>query len=187
MIINSLKWAVLLPAAMLVAGAVTSWSLWIGVLCSLTLLAVTAGLVGGVWHRAGAATVASVSIGALMLFAGPTVYDLYLKSLGDPVAAVVVKVVDEDNERGADLFCTVTELGGDHEVHLLSQTENCWDQYRVGDQVDLLKDPLGVLKPRLADVPGQQDDHEIGYAITAGLTLLTGLTIFYGGRRRRTE
>lgn len=178
-------WAIVLPVAMFAATTVTLWSLWIGVVCNLAVLAVTATLIGYKWGRAGAATLAAVLIGALMLFAGPAVYDLYLKSVGKPVAVEVTKVVDEDNRRGNDLVCTVKELGGQQREHVLTQRENCWEQFRAGDRTEILVDPLGILKPRLADAPGKDPDPTL--AITAGLTGLTALTIFYGSRRRRTR
>jgi hypothetical protein len=183
--VNSLKWAVLLPVLMFVAGAVTLWSLILGVFFSLAVLAVATVLLGSTWGRPWAAVVGALSIGGVMLFAGQATYDLYLAGLGEPVSAVVVQVVDEDNRRGNDLVCTVAELGGEHKTHELTQRENCWEQYKAGDQVEILKDPLGIVEPRLPDTHEQQNDHRISYQITIGLTLLTALTVFVAGRRRK--
>jgi hypothetical protein len=178
-------WAVLLPAAMLLGAGIGQWVLWIGVVVMLATLAVTASLIGGVWHRAGAATLASASVFALMLFAGPAMYEVYMKTVGDPVPAVVTEVTEENNRRGADWFCTVEEIGGAHDVHEVSQQENCFGQAEVGDRVEIRKDPLGLLDPRLPDSPDQQNTTEITVAITAGLVLLTAATTFYAGQRRR--
>jgi hypothetical protein len=120
-----------------------------------------------------------------MLFAGPAMYEVYMKTVGDPVAAVVTEVTEEDNRRGADWFCTVQETGGDHRTYEVSQQENCFGQARVGDRVELREDPLGLLDPRLPDSPDRQNTTEITVAITAALVLLTAAATFYAGQRRR--
>ncbi|MFI6728327.1 hypothetical protein [Streptomyces atratus] len=96
-----LMWAVLLPCLMILGAGIGQWVLWIGVVIMLVAVAVAACLIGGAWGRAGAATLASVSGFALMLFAGPAMYEVYMKTAGDPVAAVVTEVTDENNRWGA--------------------------------------------------------------------------------------
>lgn len=184
-VFSSLMWAVLLPGSIVLGAGIGQWLIWVGVVIALAGLAFAVCLIGGVWHRAGAATLASIGGFALMLFAGPAMYEVYMKSVGDPVPAVVTEVIDEDNRRGPDWFCTVQETGGDHETYEVSQQENCFGQAKVGDRVEIRKDPLGLLDPRLPDSPDQQNTTDITVAVTAGLILLTAATIFYAGQRRR--
>jgi hypothetical protein len=183
--LNSLAWAVLLPGSMIVGAGIGQWVIWIGAVVMLVAVAVAACLIGGVWHRAGAAAPASFGGFALMLFAGPAAYEVYMKSMGDPVSAVVTEVTDRHNRHDADMFCTVREIGGDHKTYEVSQQENCFGQAEVGDHVEIRKDPLGLLDPRLPDSPDQQNTTEVTVAISAGLTLLTAAATFYGGQRRR--
>ncbi|OAR27034.1 hypothetical protein A8W25_01780 [Streptomyces sp. ERV7] len=183
--LNSAMWALLIPGGMALGAGIGQYALWLGVILTLGLTAVAACLIGGAWHRAGAATLASVGCFALVLFAGPAMYEVYMKTAGDPVPAVVTQVVDEHNRRGADLVCTVAETGGDHTVHKVSQQQNCFGQAEVGDRVEIRKDPLGLLKPRLPDSPDQEDTTETTVDITLGLLLLTAATTFYAGQRRR--
>ncbi|MFD4761420.1 hypothetical protein ACFWOJ_21835 [Streptomyces sp. NPDC058439] len=184
-VFNSLLWALLLPGLMILGAGIGQWVLWIGVVVMLSAIVVAACLIGGAWHRAGAATLASVSGFALTLFAGPAMYEVYMKTAGDPVAAVVTEVTNEHNRRGADWFCTVEEVGGDHKEHELSEQQNCFGQANVGDHVEIRKDPLDLLAPRLPDSPDQRNTTESTVDITAGLLLLTAVTVFYGGQRRR--
>ncbi|WP_406496463.1 hypothetical protein OG936_20330 [Streptomyces sp. NBC_00846] len=182
---SSLMWAVLLPGLMILGAGIAQWVMWAGVVVMLAAVAVAACLIGGVWDRAGAAALASVSGFALMLFAGPAMYEVYMKTAGDPVAAVVTEVTDEDNRQGADWFCTVEEVGGDHKEYEVSEQQNCFGQAKVGDRVEIRKDPLGLLAPRLPDSPDQRNSTESTVDITAGLLLLTAVSVFYGGQRRR--
>lgn len=182
---NSALWALLLPAVLLLGAALGQWVIFAGVVVMLAAIAVTACLIGGFWHRAGAATLASVCSFALLLFAGPAVYEVYMKTVGDPAPAVVTQVTDEHNRRGADMFCKLRETGGDREEHEVSQQENCFGQARAGDHVEIRKDPLGLFDPRLPDSPDQQNTTRITVGITAGLLLLTAGSILYGGLRRR--
>ncbi|MFD9560687.1 hypothetical protein [Streptomyces sp. NPDC059994] len=183
--LNSAMWALLIPGGTALGAAIAQHTVWVGVIVMLGFTAVAACLIGGFWHRARAATLASVSCFALMLFAGPAMYEVYMKTAGDPVPAVVTQVVDTHNRRGPAMFCTVTETGGDHTVHKVSQQQNCFGQAKVGDRVEIRKDPLGLLKPRLPDSPDQEDTTEITVAITLGLLLLTIATVFHAGQRRR--
>ncbi|HBF81030.1 MULTISPECIES: hypothetical protein [Streptomyces] len=182
---GSLVWAVALPAVIILGSGLGQWMTWLGVVVMLGAVAVAACLIGGVWHRAGAATLASVAGFGLMLFAGPAVYEVYMKTVGDPVAAVVTEVTDRQQRRGADMFCTVEERGGDRTRHEVSQQENCFGQAEVGDRVEIRKDPLGLFDPRLPDSPDQRNTTEITVAVTTGLALLTAAATFYGGQRRR--
>ncbi|MFH9586899.1 hypothetical protein [Streptomyces luteogriseus] len=183
--VSSLLWAVLVPTVLLLGSAIGQWMTWLGVVVALAAIAVAAAVVGGSWHRAGAATLVSFAGFALMLFAGPAMYEAYMKTVGEPVDAVVTQVADRDQRRGPDMFCTVRELGGGRETHEVSQQENCFGQARPGDRVEIRKDPLGLLDPRLPDSPDQRNTTEITIAVTAGLTLLVAASTFYGGQRRR--
>lgn len=185
--VNSLAWAVLLPGSVIVGAVLGQWLTWVGVILMMAAIAVTACLIGGFWHRAGAAALASAAGFALMLFAGPAVYEVYMKTLGEPVDAVVTQVTDRHSRRGPDMYCTVRETGGTHRTYEVSQQENCFGQAKAGDHVEIRKDPLGLLDPRLPDSPDQQNSTEITVAVSAGLTLLTASATFYGGLRRRTD
>lgn len=184
--LNSLVWAVLLPGAVIVGSVLGQWLTWVGVILMMAAIAVAACLIGGFWHRAGAATLASATGFGLMLFAGPAAYEVYMKTVGEPVDAVVTQVTDRHNRRGPDMYCTVRETGGSHRTYEVSQQENCFGQAEAGDHVEIRKDPLGLLDPRLPDSPDQRSTTEITVAITAGLTLLMAASTFYGGLRRRT-
>lgn len=183
--VGSALWAVLVPALLLLGSAVGQWMTWLGVVVVLAVIAVAACVIGGSWHRAGAATLVSFGGFALMLFAGPAVYEGYMRAVGEPVDAVVTQVADRDQRRGPDMFCTVRELGGDRRTYEVSQQENCFGQTGPGDRVEIRKDPLGLLDPRLPDGPDQRNTTEITLAITAGLTVLVAAGTFYGGQRRR--
>jgi hypothetical protein len=184
--LNSLVWALLLPGSVIVGSVLGQWLTWVGVILMMAAIAVAACLIGGFWHRAGAATLASATGFGLMLFAGPAAYEVYLKTVGEPVDAVVTQVTDRHNRRGPDMHCTVREIGGSHRTYEVSQQENCFGQAKSGDHVEIRKDPLGLLEPRLPDSPDQRNTSEITVAITAGLTLIMAAATFYGGLRRRT-
>ncbi|MFD5336974.1 hypothetical protein [Streptomyces hawaiiensis] len=183
--VGSVLWAVLVPALLLLGSAIGQWMTWLGVVVVLAVIAVAACVIGGSWHRAGAATLVSFGGFALMLFAGPAVYEGYMRTVGEPVDAVVTQVADRDRRRGPDMFCTVRELGGDRRTYEVSQQENCFGQAGPGDRVEIRKDPLGLLDPRLPDGPDQRNTTEITLAITAGLTVLVAVGTFYAGQRRR--
>ncbi|MGP3975708.1 hypothetical protein ACTWQF_17205 [Streptomyces sp. 8N114] len=174
-----------LPGLMILGAGIGQWVLWVGVVVMMAVVAGAACLIGGAWHRAGAATLVSFGGFALMLFAGPATYEIYMKTAGDPVAAVVTEVTDQHNRRGPDMFCTVEEVGGERKKYEVSQQENCFGQAEQGDRVEIREDPLGLLDPRLPDGPDQQNTTEITLGITAGLTALTAAGTFYGGQRRR--
>lgn len=180
---NSLKWAVLVPVLLTLGAWLAQYpygGIVLGVIVSLATVAVAAIVAGGAWHRAGAAVLVCCSGFALMLFAGPGLYELYMKAVGEPVPAVVTKVQD----RKERLYCTVAETGGDHKVREISQQQNCFDHIKPLQRVTLRADPLGVLDPRLPDGPGQPG-LDVTLMISAGLFVLTGGAMFYAGRRRR--
>ncbi|MEV0241875.1 hypothetical protein AB0I06_18360 [Streptomyces sp. NPDC050674] len=182
---GSVLWALLVPGLLLLGSALGQWVTWLGVVVVLAVIAVAAWRVGGVWRRAGAATLVSFGGFALMLFAGPAVYEAYMTTVGQPVDAVVTRVADRDQRRGPDLFCTVRELGGDRRTYEVSQRENCFGQAGPGDRVEIREDPLGLLDPRLPDSPDQRNTTEITLAATAALTVLVAAGTLYGGLRRR--
>ncbi|MGA5896713.1 hypothetical protein [Streptomyces venetus] len=183
--VSSALWAVLVPASLLLGSVLAQWVTWLGVVVALATIAVAACVVGGSWHRAGAATLVSFGGFALMLFAGPAAYEGYMKAVGEPVDAVVTRVADRDQRRGPDMFCTLRELGGDRKTYEVSQQENCFGQARPGDRVEIRKDPLGLLDPRLPDSPDQRNTTEITLVVSAALTLLVAAGTFYAGQRRR--
>ncbi|WP_345437118.1 hypothetical protein [Actinoallomurus vinaceus] len=186
---SSLTWACAIPVLFVLGAWLAQYPhglIVVGVIVALATWAVAATLAGGVWHRAGAAVVVSCSGLALTLFAGPGLYELYMKTLGTPASATVTKVEDRHNRRGADLFCTVVETAGEVKTYVLSEQQNCYDDVKALQRVTLRKDPLGLLKPRLPDGP----DHpplSVTAQIAAGLFVLTGATMFYAGQRRRPE
>ncbi|MEU2446387.1 hypothetical protein ABZ588_23075 [Streptomyces althioticus] len=182
---NSLLWAFGVTAGLLLGAALAAWVTWLGVVVGLAAVAVAAWLVGGVWHRAGAAVTVSFGGLALMMFASPAVYEGYMGAVGEPVDAVVVQVVDEERRRGPSMFCTLRELDGERRVHRVSQQENCFGQAKAGDRVTIVKDPLDLLDPRMPDGPEQEDSKRITLAATVGLTALVLGTTVYAGLRRR--
>ncbi|MFF5537146.1 hypothetical protein ACFY71_32570 [Streptomyces cinerochromogenes] len=185
--VNSSGWAVAVPVLLLFGAGVAQWVTLLGVVVVLAVLAVATCLVGGVWHRAGAATLVAVSGFALTLFAGPAVYEGYMRTVGEPVDAVVVDVVDLHRKHGADMMCTVRELGGERRTFEVSQMQNCFGQAGKGDRITVREDPLGLLDPWLPHGPDDQDTSEITAATTAGLTVVVGASVFYGGQRRRNR
>lgn len=184
-VVNSLKWAVAVPVLLLFGAGVAQWVTLLGVVVVLAVVAVATCLVGGVWHRAGAATLAAVAGFALTLFAGPAVYEGYMRTVGEPADVVVVDVVDLHRKHGADMMCSIRELGGEQRTFEVSQMQNCFGQAKKGDQIVVREDPLGLLDPWLPY--GSEDRHtsEITVVTTIGLTLGVGASVFYGGQRRR--
>jgi hypothetical protein len=176
---------VAVPVLLLCGAGVMQWVMLLGVVVVLAVVAVATCLVGGVWQRAGAATLVAVAGFALTLFAGPAVYEGYMRTVGEPVDAVVVDVVDLDRRHGADIVCTVRELGGERRTFEVSQMQNCFGQSAKGDRIVVREDPLGLLDPWLPYGPEDQDTSEITSATTIGLTVVVGGAVFYGGQRRR--
>ncbi|GAA2346708.1 hypothetical protein [Streptomyces cuspidosporus] len=182
--VNSLVWGLSVPLAFTVAAwlaQLPSVGIYVGVVLALGTFAVAATVAGGVWHRAGAAVLVSCGGFALTLFAGPGLYELYMKTLGEKVPAVVTKVEERDDKR----YCTVEEATGGHAVHEISQQQNCFDHIKPRQRVTLRQDPMGVLEPRLPDGPDQEGRTGLTLAISAGLFAVTGGSMFYAGQRRR--
>ncbi|MER7968380.1 hypothetical protein ABTX35_05075 [Streptomyces sp. NPDC096080] len=180
---GSLLWAVGLTAAMVVGAGIAQWVTWLGAVLSLASVAVTACLVGGVWHRAGAAAVASVTGSGLVLFAGPALYEVYMRSAGEPVPAVVTSVA----ERPGAGRCALRELDGGHRAYEVAQQGNCFGRARAGDRVEIRVDPLGLLEPRLPDATDQPSTTDATAAVAACLALTTAAAVLHGGRRRRAD
>ena len=125
---KSLGWGLLVPVSFTAGGFLAQYPHGLvvaGVVVALAALAVAATLAGGVWHRPGAAVVLSCAGLALTFFAGPGLYELYMRTAGKPVHAVVAHVEKRDARRGADLSCTVVEAGGGRAVHHLTEQQNC--------------------------------------------------------------
>jgi hypothetical protein len=186
-LLGSLVWALAVPLALTFAGWLAQYPyglIAVGVIVALAVVAVAAVVAGSVWHRAGAATIASFGGLALVLFAGPGLYQLYMETLGTPTSAVVAKVEDRHHRHGADWFCTVVETTGDHAAHEISEQENCQGQFKPLQHVTLRADPLGLLDPRLPSGPGETTVTTT-LMISIGLFVLTGGAMGYAGLRRR--
>ncbi|MEU4892960.1 hypothetical protein AB0B12_17290 [Streptomyces sp. NPDC044780] len=183
---NSLKWAVLIPVVATAAGFLAQYPygmLWLGVLIVLGAAAAAAIVAGGLWHRAGAATLAAFATMALALFAGPALYELYVKQVGDRVDALVADTGTHTNHKGTELdVCRVVDTSGT--VRDLSEQQNCQGQFRPEQHVVLFVDPLGALDPWV-EATGERTVDGVGLGITAGLFAVTGSALFYAGQRRR--
>ncbi|MFI1356780.1 hypothetical protein ACH4TV_24845 [Streptomyces sp. NPDC020898] len=186
--LNTLKWALLIPVTGVAAGVLGQYSygMWAGVVVTLAVAATAAVVAGGVWHRAGAATLASVAALALPFFAGPAFYETYIKQLGERVHAVVA---DTGERRGVKrstqlAVCRVVDTTGT--ARDLSQQQNCYGQFEVGQEVVLFRDPQGALGPWIEARPGARTPDVLGLGITAGLFLTAGSALFYAGQRRRS-
>lgn len=181
---DSVLWALGTAALLTIAATLSqirTWGLWAGVVLTLATAGIAAIRVGGVWHRAGAATLTAVFGGAAVLFAGPAAYEVYMQSVGEPARASVADIYDVEGEIRE---CTVVELGGDKATHVLDQRSNCFDHIRRGEVVTLYQDPLGALPPRLEDPP---DGIGVTTTVTiaAALLVAAGGSVLYGGLRRR--
>ncbi|MES4902603.1 MULTISPECIES: hypothetical protein [unclassified Streptomyces] len=183
-LVNSLVWAVSVPLMFTVAAWLAQYpsvGLYVGVVLALGTFAVAATVAGGIWHRAGAAVLVSCAGFALTLFVGPGLCELYMKTMGEKVPAVVMKVEERDEKQ----YCTVKETAGDHAVHEVSQQQNCFDHIKRLQRVTLREDPMGMLEPRLPDGPDQEGQTAVALAISGGLFVVTGGSMFYAGRCRR--
>ncbi|MFD8385173.1 hypothetical protein ACFV2X_42770 [Streptomyces sp. NPDC059679] len=183
-LVNSLLWAVSVPLMFTVAAwlaQVPSVGIYVGVVVALGTFGAAASVVGGIWHRAGAAVLVSCAGFALTLFAGQGLYELYMKTVGEKMPAVVTEVEYRDERQ----YCTVEETAGDHAVHEISQQQNCFDHIKRHQRVTLRKDPMGVLAPRLPDGPDQEGQTAVTLAVSGGLFVVTGASMFYAGQRRR--
>jgi hypothetical protein len=187
---RSLGWALLIPVLCTAGGWLAQYPhgiIMAGIVLVLVTLAVAATLAGGFWHRPGAAVVLSCAGLALTFFAGPGLYELYMKQAGTPVHAVVTKVEKRDNRHGADLTCTVMETGGGHTVHRVTEQQNCSTDFTALQAVTLRTDPAGLLKPRLPGGPDDDDDTALALEIAAGLFIVTAAATFAASMRRRTK
>lgn len=181
---NSVLWALGITVSLLITAMLSQIGFRGGLVAAFVVIAiigVAAFLVGSVWQRAGAATLAAVFGGASLFFAGPTVYEAYMQSVGEPARVSVVKVSDVEGETRE---CLVVELDGERAAHRLGQVQNCFDHVRQGDVVTIHRDPLGVLLPRLDDPPGGTGVATMTL-VSAGLLGLAFGSVLYGGLRRR--
>lgn len=80
--------------------------------------------------------------------------------------------------------CRVVDTSGT--VRDLSQQQNCYGQFKVGQEVVLFEDPQGALDPWIEALPGARAPDALGLGITAGLFLTAGSALFYAGQRRRS-
>ncbi|GGL73561.1 hypothetical protein GCM10010129_16490 [Streptomyces fumigatiscleroticus] len=186
--LNSVKWALLLPVVAVVAGILGQYpyGIWFGVVVTMGVTATAAILAGGVWHRAGAATLASVTVLALPFFAGPAFYETYIKQAGERVHAVVADTGEREGVKKGSVHsvCRVVDTSG--AVRDLSEQQNCYGQFKVGQAVVLFQDPLGALDPYIEASADDGEPDALTLEITAGLFLVTGAALFYAGQRRRS-
>ncbi|WP_371660423.1 hypothetical protein [Streptomyces sp. NBC_00280] len=186
--LNTLKWALLIPVTGVAAGVLGQYpyGMWAGVVVALGAAAAAAVVAGGVWHRAGAATLASVAALALPFFAGPAFYETYIKQFGERVPAVVTDTGERQGVKRSTVLavCRVVDTSGT--VRDLSQQQNCYGQFKVGQEVVLFEDPQGALDPWIEALPGARAPDALGLGITAGLFLTAGSALFYAGQRRRS-
>ncbi|NUS87562.1 MAG: hypothetical protein HOY75_33855 [Streptomyces sp.] len=183
-LVNSVLWAVSVPLMFTVAAwlaQVPSVGIYVGVVVALGTFGAAASVAGGIWHRAGAAVLVSCAGFALTLFAGQGLYELYMRTMGEKMPAVVTEVEYRDEQQ----YCTVEETAGNRAVYEMSQQQNCFDHIKQHQRVTLRKDPMGVLEPRLPDGPDQEGQTALTLAISGGLFVVTGASMFYAGQRRR--
>jgi hypothetical protein len=116
-------WAVLIPTVGTAAGLLAQYPygmLWVGSVIVLGTAGAAAIVAGAVWNRAGAATLASIAVLALPFFAGPALYELYVKQVGERVDALVADTGERPNAKGTELgVCRVVDTSG--EVQDLSE------------------------------------------------------------------
>ncbi|OIK28468.1 hypothetical protein [Streptomyces malaysiense] len=173
---------------MAVVGAVLAqfpWH-WIGI-AIVVIAGFTAPIVaGGAWNRAGAATLAAVTTFALGLFAGPTLYETYVKLYGEKADALVADTAKYENARRNNErnVCRVVDTSG--KVQDLSEQQNCHGQFKPGQHIILYKDPLGVLEP-WAEATDDRSFKPVNLSATGGLFAATAATLFYAGMRRRSD
>ncbi|MGW1871501.1 hypothetical protein ACWCPS_39035 [Streptomyces mauvecolor] len=176
--LNTLCWALGIPVVAAAAGFLTQYpyrGLWAGVVVVLAVVAAAAVMAGGVWNRAGAATLASAVVLALPMFAGPTLYEVYAKRLGTPVDAVVLDTGQDRNSKGTALdTCSVADTSGERST--LSERQNCHGQFAVGAHVVLFKDPAGLLDPWVQETRSRSVD-TVSLPISAGLFATAAATL----------
>lgn len=187
MVVRTLPWAVGLPLGAAGAGVLAQYphGLVVGVVLGLAVAATAPSLAGAAWRRSGAATIAVIAALALPFFAGPAVYEVYIKNAGDQVDARVTHADEVPNGQGTELsVCHVTDGAG--KEWRLSQRQNCFGQLEPGQRVVLYTDPVGGLAPWV-ETGRDAATEPTAPAITVGLFLVLGGSLLYAGARRRTD
>ncbi|WP_432095382.1 hypothetical protein [Streptomyces sp. bgisy100] len=183
-LLNSLVWALLVPAGFATASVLGVFphpaTNLCGAVVALATFVTAVVLVSGVWHRKWAALLVAILGVVLGLCAGTGLYGLYMEKFGVRSPVVVTGV----EWRGEHAHCTVVETGGNHTMYELSEQENCSDSFERPDRVTLRQDPFGMLAPRLPDRPGASHTSEDAW-FTAGLFGLTAAVVCCAGLRRR--
>ncbi|WP_369216146.1 hypothetical protein [Streptomyces flavofungini] len=183
---NTLLWSASVPVVTL-AGTLLglyTW-MWIGIVCTLAAAAAAAIVAGGVWHRAGAAVVATGTTMALGLFGASTLHEGCLKRFGERVDAVVVDTGQHTNAKGTELdICRVVDTSG--AVQDLGNTENCYGQFKPKQHVVLYKDPLGGMASWV-EATDDRGLEPISLWATGGLSVLTPAALGYAGTRRLSD
>ncbi|MEU1340178.1 hypothetical protein [Streptomyces sp. NPDC005827] len=184
--LNSSLWALAIPLVA-VTGAVLAqfpWS-WIGIVVVVLAGFAAPAVAGGFWNRAGAATFAAVTTFALGLFAGPSLFETYVKQVGEKTDALVADTATYKNARNSErTVCRVVDTSG--KVQDLTEQQNCQGQFKRGQHIVLYKDPLDVLEP-WAEATDDRTVDVVGLYATAGLFTATTATLFYAGTRRRSD
>ncbi|MFD3695729.1 hypothetical protein ACFWUZ_06170 [Streptomyces sp. NPDC058646] len=185
---NSLCWAVAVTGAATAGGFLAQYPYglsFVGVLLVLAAAGIGSAVAGAFWNRAGAATVIGFGSMALGLFAGPSLSEVYTKQLGERVPAVVVETGERTDSDGDGLaWCRVADASG--RVRELSQQQNCFGDFEEGRSVVLFEDPIGLLEPRM-EATGHRTVALLGPAVSGGLLVLIGGTVFSAGLRRRSD
>ncbi|MFF9351798.1 hypothetical protein [Streptomyces sp. NPDC014734] len=184
-VLDSLLWAVLIPLVTVVSTVLGLYLwFWAGVVLMMVAAATAAIMAGGIWHRAGAAVVATATTMALGFFAGPTLHEAYLKRFGDRADALVVDTSRTVNPKGTETdLCRVVDTSGT--VQDLDETQNCYGQFEPGQHVVLFKDPVGGLKPWI-EASNDRSPDVVSLSATGGLFATTVATLLHAGIRRRS-
>ncbi|MFE1950418.1 hypothetical protein ACFW9D_08120 [Streptomyces sp. NPDC059524] len=161
--------------------------LYVGALLVCAVLAAAAILLGGVWHRAGAAVLVCGALLVLPLFAGSALYEVYVKTAGERVPAVVL---DTGEKRGVKRtttlsVCRVVDASG--KITDLSEQQNCHGQFAPREHVVLHEDPTGLLDPWVEPATGAGTVDGLNLGIAAALFAAAGLGTYSAGVRRRGE
>lgn len=182
--LGPLLWAVLLPLLTMVAAflAELPWLQWAPAAIALVASVVVAIVGGGLWHRAGAAVLAATTTLALGLFAGPTLYETYIKLYGDRVDALVADTDSRVNLRIEQHVCRVVDTSGT--IQDLSRGQNCRGQFQPRQHIVLFKDPLGFFDPWAEDRDDRSLD-ALSLSCVGGLFIIATSTLCYAGVRRR--
>ncbi|MGW5124832.1 hypothetical protein ACWEQ7_12390 [Streptomyces sp. NPDC004069] len=183
---TSLLWALAIPLAAVVGAVLAQlpWQ-WFGI-AVVVIAGFTAPIVAGAaWNRAGAATLAAVTTFALGLFAGPTLFETYVKRYGEKADVLVTDTATYRNAgRNSERdVCRIVDTTG--KVQDLTEQQNCHGQFKPGQHIILYKDPLGIFRP-WAEARDDRGSDTVSLGTTGALFTATAAALFYAGTRRRS-